>query len=364
MQNSFESELADVADELEGSGEAWDESADAGDEEAFAEGDPAEALDDDAADDEGFDDDGFEDESFDEGEELEASAFDDDGLDELDGADEGFDGADMMGDDLDDDDLDEGDALDDAFATAMDAASEDEFVRRFTISVKRLRQIGRPYFQRMVRRVLPIMRQLVARVSRLSRARPTTLRADSMDVFADFAADEAFDDADEFVGVLAGLAGRYIVRSLMSSGARRAKPAVARALGKAATKAIRKVTKAAVRKSGPSAMRMVTRVVRKVAQAARRSGTKRQVPRMIVKTAKRVLRSRPAVARLSRPNRVVRQMRKRAVPRRGAAGVSASAFGPLADSRVIEISGPVRILPSSRTQVRMRGTQAAGRRTL
>jgi hypothetical protein len=111
-------------------------------------------------------------------------------------------------------------------------------------------------------------------------------------------------------------------------------------------------------------MRMITRVVRKVAQAARRSGTKRQVPRMIVKTTKRVMRSRPAVARLSRPNRVVRQMRKRVVPRGGAAGVSAAAFGPLRDSRVIEINGPVRIIPLSRSSVRTTGTRSAGRRTL
>ena len=359
MHNPFESELAE-ADELEGAADAWGEDADARDGAAdMAEGmlDEASAAD---ALEAGFEQDGladaesFEAESFEE-DGFEFDEFEEDGLDassEFDGA-----GEDAAGDELED----AGDELEEAFAGAVDAADEDEFARQLTHG---LRQMAQPFLKRIARRVVPIGLQMIRFAARQGASGAD--RFDAMDLFADAAADEAGRGSPrDYVSFLAGLAGRYVVRSILSAAERQARPGAARALGRSVTRATRRAAGALVRRRGAAALRSLPRVVRQVTRVARQQrGSAAAVPRMIQRAAARVAASPGATARLSRPSAAVRRMRARASagtrrPGRGRGGapthLGARPCGACA--RTIVIRGPV-------TLVRGQATSAWPRRPL
>jgi hypothetical protein len=325
MQNPFESELAD-ADELEGTGDSLeDEFEDALDESDAAE--MGDGLDDEAAfadEAEGFEEEAFEDAAFEEEGFEEAEAFEDaEAFEEEDSLEaEGFEEDEFAEDSLDaaeedalSDSLDESDELDDVFAEAMDAADEDEFARRISARFARLRRVARPYLRRMTRRALPIALRLIRHAAR-HRLASGASRVDAMDAFADAAADEAAagrGPAASYIPFLAGLAGRYLTRAILSAAGRRRRPGAARAFGRAVTRATRKAAKALVRKRGPRALRSIPAIARKVARVARRRrGAAKHVPRMMLRAASRVAASPRATARLSRPVPIVRRMRARA----------------------------------------------------
>src|SRR5262249_11687942 len=151
---------------------------------------------------------------------------------EIDEADEGF--------------IDEGDAVEQAFIDAMDAEDEDEFLRRVWGGLRRAARVAAPVLRRIGRRALPIGLRLLRQAARriggvagqeiggaLGGGLANVLggwlgggqQADAMDALADVAADEAFseDEIDEFVPVLAGMAGRYAVRALTTRRTRAAR---------------------------------------------------------------------------------------------------------------------------------------------
>jgi hypothetical protein len=356
-QNPFEDALDEAAD----SGESWGEGFD---DDAFAEGEAEafeeDALEDDAAGAEAFEDDSFDDAAFDD------DSFDDEG-DALDAAEDEYaaDAADDLdeGEALDDadeldegdegdllDESDEGDELEDAFADAMDSADEDEFARRLTSRMRaRLRRAARPFLRRMAARAVPIGLQLIRHVSRMRMAGAS--RVDAMDAFADAAADEAVSRAQMnlYIPFLAGLAGRYVTRAILSASRRRARPGAARAIGRAATRATRRAARAIVRRHGPRAIRSVPRLVRQVVRVARQQpGAARSVPQMIRRAGTRVAASRPAAARLSRPSPAVRRTVARAgVTRRGPGGMRRRRPRTMGmRGGTIHVHGPVRIVTS------------------
>jgi hypothetical protein len=310
MQNLFESELADDGG-LDGAEESFEDELDDADlgaedplEEAFADEADDDGFEDDSFEDDGFEDDGFEDDADDEA--LESASFEDD---------DGFEDDGFEDDAADEDGLDEGDdagdALDEAFADAMDAADEEEFARRVTSRLSRIRRIARPYLRQMAKRAVPIGLRLIRHVARMGGGRNPS-RLDAMDAFADAAADEAAAgrSPEAYIPFLAGLAGRYVTNAILRASGRRVRPGAARALGRAVTKATRKAARGLVRKRGPGALRSVPRIVRKVAKIARqRPGAVRKVPRMIGRAASRVAASPRAVARLSKRSPVVRRVR-------------------------------------------------------
>jgi hypothetical protein len=231
MQSSgFESDLfeEDVSsDALVDSGDGFaDGFEDAFGEDAFESAEAGDEFEEDSFEDDGFEEDSFEEDSFEEDsadEDALAAEGDVDALEEEDadlwaeedagdGFEEGF------------EDGFEGAAVEQAFADAADAEDEDEFIRRVW---GRLRRAASPVLRRIRRRALPIGLRLLRQGARriggiagqeigtalgggLSNVIGGLLRADAMDAFADIAADEAVseDEMDEFVPVLAGMAGR------------------------------------------------------------------------------------------------------------------------------------------------------------
>jgi hypothetical protein len=358
MQDPFESELAE-ADELEAAADAWGddayvgEGADDADEGMI---DEAAMADDGDEGDDVLDDDGLDEESV-QGDGLEDAEATEDGLEAGDAfAASGEDGIDPMsdlGDGVEDadgaefDTEDSGDELDEAFAESMDASDEDEFARRLTI---RLRTIARPFLRRIAARVVPIGLQMIRYAARHGAAPGTGVRRfDAMDLFADAAADEAASGREnDYIAFLAGLAGRYVVRAILSAAQRRMRPSAARALGRAATRAARRAARMLVRRRGPKALRGLPHVVRQVARLARRHpGGARAVPRMIQGAAKRVAASSRATARLSRPSAAVRRLRARASKRMVRSRATAPGLGGRTNgggTRSIVLRGPVTLV--------------------
>ncbi len=357
-QNPFEDEAVDQAHDA---GESWSEGFD---DEALA-SDEANGLEDDALDDDGLDADGYDDE--DGFEEDGADGLEDDGFAEeaFADADEGdayeagaLDAADGL-DDMDDEDaFDDGadgaDELEEAFADAMDAQDDDEFVRRLSSRMRaRLRRAARPFLRRMAARAVPIGLALIRHVSRLRMSGES--RVDAMDAFADAAADEAVSRAQMalYIPFLAGLAGRYVTRAILSAQGSRVRPRASRAIGRAVARATRRAAQAIVRRHGPAAIRSIPRLVRQVARVARQQGGgARALPTMIQRAARRVAASRPAAARLSRPSSVVRRVVARAgigggrrAVRPGAAPPRMRRGGGLPGrTSTIHVHGPVRIV--------------------
>ena len=207
------------------------------------------------------------------------------------------------------------DALDDAFAEAMAAQDEDEFMRTLTGALKR----ARPALPNVGQRALPFLGRLLQTVGPVVSG---LLGADAMDGFADAAADYANDDDMEaFTRVLGGLAGRHVVRSTIPPARRRQQPQQARALGRAVGQMTTRVARNLTRRFGARALPAVTRIVREVTRQVRQQGASPQaVPRMIRRIGGRVIASPRAVRRLARPNPAARQLRVSAGIRRPGIG--------------------------------------------
>jgi hypothetical protein len=315
FEDGFEDAFGEDAFEDDG----FEAAGDGFEEEGFEE----DALTDDAFESEGFEEDGFEEEGFedsfaanalDEGEEFEEDAF------------EGFedDGA---------------DAIEQAFADAMDAEDEDEFVRRLWGRLRRAARVASPMLRRIGRRVLPMAMRLLREGARnIGGVAAQEVRgavggmlggggqpaepqpAEPMDAFADALADEAFseDELDQFAPVLGGLAARFAVRHLTSPTSRAARPGQARALGQAVTRATTQAARTVVGRQGLRALRAVPRIVRLVTITIRRRRINpRQAAALIRRTAARVAASPRATARLARPSPAARRLRARAGARPG-----------------------------------------------
>jgi hypothetical protein len=307
----------------------------------------------------GFEEDGFETDAFGEHEELDAMA---DHADHAEDAVDGFDGFE-----------DEGDAaIEQAFADAMDAEDEDEFIRRLWRGLRRAARVAAPALRRIGRRALPIgLRLLREGARRVGGVAGQELRgalgrdlqgilggvtggagtADAMDALADFAADD--DDVDAYVPVLGGMAGRYAVRNLTSPGTRGARPAQARAIGRAVTRATTQAARTLVRQQGPQAIRAIPQVVRRVTILIRRRGTgARAVPQLIRSTTARVAANPRVAARLSRPSPAARRLRARAGVRR--------ATGMPGAPRRTPMTGPPTTRPGRRLRTRRRSIVIRG----
>ena len=351
MQQPFEEEFSGQADELS---DLMAEGEEGFEGEGFeAEGMEAEGFEGEGFEAEGMEGDGFEAESMEaegmegegfEGEGMEAEGFEAEGMEA-----EGFEGEGFEGEGAD--------ALDDAFAEAMDAQDEDEFLRRLRAGARRLAQVAGPTLRRIGRRTLPIAMRLVRQAApqvggiagqEIGRTVAGLLRADAMDAFADAAADYAEEDLDSFTRVLGGLAGRHVVRSTMPPARRRQQPQQARALGRAVGQMTTQVAQRIAQRYGAGAMPAVTRIVREVTRQVRQQGASPQaVPRMIRRIGTRVIGSPRAVRRLARPNPAARQLRVRAGVRRpGPRQRMVGALGGPGTRRMrtVVLRGPVRIV--------------------
>lgn len=318
---------------------------------------------------EGFEDgfeEGFEEDAF---EEASDGFESEDGFEAEDGFEEdGLDAADAGGDVFEGEGADE---IEDAFAEAMDAEDEDEFLRRLWGGMQRLRRVASPVMRRIGRRALPIGMRLLRQGARqlggvvgqevggaaggglgglLQQGLGALLgggeQVDAMDAFADLAADEAAgeDEIDEFAPILAGMAGRYVVRNLTSAATRAARPAAVRALGRAVARTTARAARTIARRHGPRAVRAIPRLVRRVTVLVRRQGASpRTVPRMIQRAAVRVASSPRAAAQLARPSAPARRLRARAGVRPGAAVATPVGGRWLRGVRSIRIQGPARL---------------------
>jgi len=204
------------------------------------------------------------------------------------------------------------DAVEGAFIGAMDAKDEDEFIRRVWGGLRRAARVSAPVLRPVGRRALPMALRLLGQ-----RVRPIggAQQVDAMDAFADVVADLAFTehDIDEFVPVLAGMAGRYAVRTLTSAATRASRPAAARAIGRAVTRATSRAAREVMSRRGPRAIRAIPHVVRGVTILVRRgSVAPHALPRLIRQAATRVAASPQAAVRLAGPSLAARQLRARA----------------------------------------------------
>ncbi|RKH51363.1 hypothetical protein D7X55_39200 [Corallococcus sp. AB049A] len=254
--------------------------------------------------------------------------------------------------------MDNPNALDDAFADAMDAQDEDEFLRRLVAGARRIATVAGPTFQRIRRRAMPIAMRLIRQAAprlggiagqEIGRTLGGLLRADAMDAFADAAGDYASDeDLDAFNRVLGGLAARHVVRSTLSPARRRQSPQQARALGRAVGQMTTQLASRISQRYGPRALPAVTRVVRQVTRLVRQQGASPQaVPRMIRRIGMRVISNPRVVRRLARTSPAVRQLRARAGLRRtGPRGRYNTMMGGPAYRRMrtVTLRGPVRVV--------------------
>jgi hypothetical protein len=344
MQNTgFESDLFEGDDSADALIDASADGLADGFEDAFGE-DAFEAAD--GFESDGFEDDAFEDDAFEE-DAFEADGFEEDSfengfeadaLDEGDGfaAEDGFEAGDGFEDDAFESDAfeedafeagdqDGADAIEQAFADAMDAEDEDEFVRRVWRGLRRAARVAAPVLRRIGRRALPIAMQLLRQgASRIGGVAGQELRgalgglpgggqpAEAMDAFADAIADEAYSEAevDQYAPVLGGMAARFAVRNVTSRSARAGRPGQARALGRAVTRATTQATRTLVAQQGPQAVRAIPRIVRWVTiTIRRRQASPRALSGLIRRTAARVAASPRAVARLARPSPAARRLR-------------------------------------------------------
>ncbi|XXF77669.1 hypothetical protein P2318_32145 [Myxococcaceae bacterium GXIMD 01537] len=353
MQQPFEEEFSDGMDgmtDLMAEGEEGLEEGFEG--EGFeGEGFEAEGFEGEGFEAEGFEGEGFEAEGF-EGEGFEAEGFEGEGFEAEGFEGEGFEGEGFEGEEH---------ALEDAFAEAMDAQDEDEFLRRLTGAVRRVARVAGPTLRRIGQRALPIgvrlLRQAVPQLGgiagqEIGRTVAGLLQADAMDAYADAAADYASDeDLDAFTTVLGGLAARNVVRSTLSPARRSQQVRQARQLGRAVGRVTTQLARQVAGRYGPRALPAVTRVVRQVTRMVRQQGASPlAVPRMIGRVGRRVLQSPRAVRRLARPNPAARRLRVQAGLRRpirrpmGRAmmgGLRPMARGGL---RTVNLRGPVRII--------------------
>ncbi|MFL5343851.1 MAG: hypothetical protein ACJ8AT_03620 [Hyalangium sp.] len=365
MQQPFEEEFSGQADEMSDLMAEGEEGMEEGFEGEGFEGEGFEA--------EGFEAEGFEGEGFEaegsEGEGFEAEGFEGEGFEgegfEAEGSEgEGFEGEgfEAEGFEAEGFEAEEAHSLEDAFAQAMDAQDEDEFLRRLSGAFRTAMRVAGPTLQRIGRRAMPIavrlLRQAAPQVGgiagqEIGRTLAGLLRADAMDAFADAAADYASDeDLDAFTSVLGGLAARHVVRSTIPPARRRQQPQQVRALGRAVSRMTTQIARRIVQRFGARALPAVTRVVREVTRLVRQQGASPQaVPRMIRRIGSRVASSPRAVRRLARPSPAARQLRQRAGIRRpasrpqmGRGGLGVGGGMGRRRMRTVTLRAPVRVV--------------------
>ncbi len=316
MQQPFEEEFSDQADEMADLMSEGEEGLEEGYEVEGFEGEDVEG--------EGYEAEGFE------GEDVEGEGYEA----------EGFEGEDVEGEGFE---TEEAHAIEDVFAEAMDAEDEDEFSGRLSESAG----VGEP--GPAASRPMLLAQRVQQAAAQQGSAGPN--RADAMDAFADVAADYASDeDLDVFTPVLGGLAARHVVRSTIPPARRRQQPQQVRALGRAVGRATSQIAQRLVQRYGARALPAVTRVVREVTRLVRQQGASPQaVPRMIRRIGSRVAASPRAVRRLARPIPGTRQLRARAGIRRPASRPQRGARGARVGMgtrriRTVTLRGPVRIV--------------------
>jgi hypothetical protein len=164
---------------------------------------------------------------------------------------------------------------------------------------------------------------------------------DAMDAFADLAADNLFaeEDFDEFAPMVAGLAGRYVVRAAGAQGSTQS-----RQLGRQVMRATRHAAQIVVGRHGRQAMRTVPRLVRgALREAVVQGGSPRSIPGRIVRRARQVTTRPAAVRRLSRPSPAARRIRAVAGLPAGRR-LPARVAPPAARGRTMVVDGPIEIL--------------------
>ncbi|MDY7231329.1 hypothetical protein [Hyalangium rubrum] len=368
MQQPFEDEFSGQADEMSDLMAEGEEGMDEGFE---AEGFEGEGFEGEGFEGEGFEAEGMDGEGF-EGEGFEGEGFEAEGMDEEGFEGEGFEGEGFEAEGMDGEGFEgegfegeEAHALEDAFASAMDAQDEDEFLRRLRGAFRTAARVAGPTLRRIGRRAMPIAVRLIRQAApqvggiagqEIGRTVAGLLRADAMDAFADVAADYADEDLDGFTSVLGGLAARHVVRSTIPPQRRQQQPQQVRALGRAVGRMTTQIAQRIAQRHGTRALPAVTRVVRQVTRMVRQQGASPQaVPRMIRRIGNRVAASSRAVRRLARPTQAARQLRARAGIRRtggvrppmgGGMGMGPG-MGPGMGGRrlrTVTLRGPVRIV--------------------
>jgi hypothetical protein len=226
-------------------------------------------------------------------------------------------------------------SAEDAVALAIDAADDEEFLGR---ALQLVRRIGHePVADGLARRALPMAGRLVRGGS------GRWLGSEGlMEAFADAAALESPSAAalDEFVPVLAGVAARHVLNSLVPPAARAALPAASRTLGRAVTHSVANAARGLVGRFGPSAVRAVPKIVRHVVSTMRANDARPSTaPHMIESVAARVAAKPGAVRIFARPNARVR----RAVTQALRNGDVAAPAGCGCRGHHLTIRGPVRI---------------------
>jgi hypothetical protein len=231
--------------------------------------------------------------------------------------------------------LDEAD-VEEAMAYALGAEDTDEFFRRAFGALRRVaRGAGRVF-----RRVAPIVGRVARIAAPIARLIPHPwaqaagpvlnllgrLRAEgaseeeAMDAFAELA---AYDESA--IPVVAGLAARTILRGRGAAVPLAARRRLVRSMS---------ITARSLARRRPGAVRALPRIVRSI----RRTGAVRRTPlrvapRIVARTAARVVRSPRLMRRLARPTQAARRRARAAVRAGGGGGLG----------RSFTLRGPVRI---------------------
>ncbi|AGC48468.1 hypothetical protein MYSTI_07196 [Myxococcus stipitatus DSM 14675] len=345
MQQPFEEEFSDQGD---GMSDLLAEG-----EEGFEDGFEGEGFEAEDFEGEGFEAEGFDGEGF-ESDGFEAEGFEGEGFegDEAPQTLEGFEGDGFEGEGFESDETPQ--ALEDAFAEAMDAHDEDEFLRRLGGAIRRVARVAGPTLRRIGRRALPIGMRLLRQAApqlggiagqEIGRTVAGLLQADAMDAYADAAADYATEeDMEAFTAVLGGLAARSVVRRTIPPARRAQQSRQVRQLGRAIGRLTSRLARQLVNRYGPRALTAVPRIVNQVTRMVREQGASPQaVPRMLRRTGNRVASSPPAVRRLARPNPAARRLRAQAGvgrPARRPAGRPTAGRTP----RTVTLRAPVRLI--------------------
>lgn len=257
----------------------------------------------DAADD--FDE--WDEDDFDEDEWDDVEAFDEwDDFDEMDDYDD-FDEYDEF-DDYDDYESDEEDEMDDAMAFALASEDSDEFFKKLFRGIKKVARKVAPVIGKVARVAGPLLSKIphpYAQAAGMAAKLLGRLRAEgatdeeAMEAMAELATKDR-----RAIPIVAGLAARSLLKGKakrMSFGAR-----------KKAVKDVKKAAKILVKARGKKAIRALPRIVKSVKRTA---AVKRQPvkvrPKVVKKTAIKVVRSPRLVKKLSKPKaKAVRTVRR------------------------------------------------------
>jgi hypothetical protein len=241
---------------------------------------------------------------------------------------------------------DEGEVVDAIFIESLDAADEDEFLRRL---LARALQGGSRVAAALPASEWPwkLAGQVVSRLpighagelgDIVSTAGPHAREAapylqswalrvdpalpDHMDFYADAMTDYAGEGADleAFAPPLSGFATRYAVKATVPRKVRARKKAAVKALARATRRAVEKSTRVLLRELGPAGALATPAVVRRAVKVVRaRQARPTALPALIQRTAVRVAKNKRLARKLARPVRRVRALRRRAGVRPGAA---------------------------------------------